>query len=117
MEQVFDDANSQELADIFFRKGKVIFLLSRREAILLKRATKTEMKLAMLRSQSTLSGKARSALLMAYGIFQTTYLSFFHQNLENIYSFYLLNKSNIRNIDEKPHDDGNIIVTYFAKRA
>ncbi len=117
MEQVFDDANSQELADMFFSRGKVIFLLPRREAILLKRATKTEMKLAMLRSQSTLSGKIRSVILMTYGIIQTTYLSFFHQNLENIYSFYLLNKSNVRNIDEKPHDDGNIIVTYIAKCA
>lgn len=117
MEQVFDDAGSQELADIFYSKGKVTFLLTRREAILLKRVTKTEMKLAMLKAQPSLIGKIKSLWYLSYGMLQTTALSFLYQGLENIYAFYALNKRNIRNIDEQMREDGKIIVTYFAKRA
>lgn len=117
MEQVFENAKSQELADIFYSKGKVTFLLTRREAILLKRVTKTEMKLAMLKAQSSLVGKIKSLWYLSCGILQTTTLSFLYQGLENIYTFYVLNKRNIRNIDEQIREDGKIVVTYFAKRA
>lgn len=116
MKQIFDDAGSEKLEDIFYSEGKVTFLLTRREAILLKRVTKTEMKFAMLKARPSLISKIKFLWYLSYGMLQTTILSFLYQNLENIYAFYALNKRNIRNIDEKKREDGKIVVTYFATR-
>ena len=52
---------------------------------------------------------------MVVGIFKTLLLSIHSQRTANAFDFFVINKGDIRNVDEKVTPDGQMVVTFYKK--
>lgn len=112
---MYDDPSNPDLRAKLFREGKVVFLLTRKHASLLRGLSQTDIKLGMLARRPGWKNSIYKKYLMVVGIVKTLLLSFRSQKISDAFAFFAVNKGDIRNIDEKTSSDGQVIVTFYKE--
>lgn len=115
MDDKYDDPSNLELRTKLFREGKVIFLLPKKHASLLRSLSQTDIKLGMITKRPGWKNRVLARYLMVVGIIKTLLLSIRSQKTSDAFAFFAINKGDIRNIDEKLTPDGQVTITFYKK--
>ncbi|MEW6330670.1 MAG: hypothetical protein AB1560_04330 [Pseudomonadota bacterium] len=115
MNNKYDEPGNSELRTKLFREGKVVFLLPKKQASLLRSLSQTDIKLGMITRRPGWKNRVYARYLMIVGIIKTLLLSIRSQRTANAFDFFAINKGDIRNVDEKVTADGQVIVTFYKK--
>lgn len=115
MNNKYDNPSNPDLRTKLFREGKVVFLLTRKHASLLRSLSQTDIKLGMIARRPGWKNRIYAKHLMVVGIVKTLLLSFRSQKTSDVFAFFAVNKDDIRNVDEKTSPDSRVIVTIYKK--
>ena len=115
MNDEYDDPSNLELRTKLFREGKVVFLLPKKQASLLRSLSQSDIKLGMITRRPGWKNRVHARYLMVVGIIKTLLLSIRSQKTSDAFAFFAINKGDIRNVDEKVTPDGQVIVTFYKK--
>jgi len=115
MNDRYDDPTNLELRTKLFREGKVVFLLPKKQASLLRSLSQTDIKLGMITRRPGWKNRVHARYLMMVGIIKTLLLSVRSQKTSDAFAFFAISKGDIRQVDEKLTPDGQVIVTFYKK--
>jgi hypothetical protein len=115
MNEEYDSPSSPDLRAKLFREGKIVFLLSKREARMLRGVAEIDLKLGMINRRPGLKHRIYMWYLAFIGAIKTLAVSVQSGRTADAFAFLAINKSDIRNIDEKEMSDGNVTLTFYKK--
>lgn len=116
MADQFDDPRDPELRTKFYREGKVIFSLPKRQFLVFKSAAQDLIKLDMIKRRGGWKNKVHLKFLVISGIIKSVFLTFYSPKAADLFGFFAINKSVIRNIDEKLGGEGLFVLTFYKKK-
>jgi len=116
MADQYDDPSDPELRTKFYREGIVIFSLPRRQFLVFKSAAQDLIKLDMIKRRDGWKNKVHLKYLVISGIVKSVFLTFCSPKAADLFEFFAINKSAIRNIDEKPGNEELFILTFYKKK-
>ena len=116
MADQYDVPNDPELRTKFYREGKVVFCLPKRQFLVFKSAAQDLIKLDMIKRRNGWKNRIYLKYLVISGIIKSVFLAFYSSKAADLFSFFAINKSAIRNIDEKLSSEGLIVLTFYKKK-
>jgi hypothetical protein len=115
MDDKYDDPGNLELRTKLFREGKVVFLLPKKHASLLRSLSQADIKLGMITRRPGWKNRILARYLMVVGIIKTLSLSIRSQKTSDAFAFFTINKGDIRNVDEKLTTNDQVVITFYKK--
>ena len=99
----------------FKLKGSVSFTVPVKESIALKKAIKFLVGLEVSKRKKGWRAYILAKFYMFRGMIATLRLSFYSQNVAQIFDFFAMNSTMIREVEAKEIQDNNVSFTFYAK--
>lgn len=115
MNDNFDAPGDPDLRRKLFQEGRVVFSLTSRQASIFKNVAQTDTRLRMMARRPGWTYRVCVKYLIVLGIIKTLFLSIYSQKTANALDFFLINSSDIRNVDERKTSGGQVVLTFYRK--